>query len=452
MITVTARDAAGDPIPRAKVTVRLVAGPRPTDPGFAIDDNHTIVTGSEHLTNQAGNLELDLASTDDGEMDPPGCFYLITAAGAKRTIEVPATGDYDWGDPDIALIDPASPEAAHGVPPNGTTGQHLAKASDTSYDLEWVDDTGGGGGGQPLDSDLTAIAALTTTSFGRNLLTLADAAAGRTSFGLGTAATSASTSFDAAGSAAAAQAASQPLDSDLTAIAALTTTSYGRALLALADAAAARTALALGDVATRTVGTSAGQVRDAANAAYPDTRPPTDGTVTTAKIAAGAVTADKLAVPGWQVIHDRTLGATSSSETFNLTGYSMARVKIIGRVSSTGAGAVVLRATMNGDTSSLYSTAGAAVTTFWNLGNITASQTNADRGSNIDLALSTHTGHYTAGRSVAVSMTSHASVSPGSSAPSPQTWHSTAAWTSLELFPASSTFAAGSRFVIEAMA
>ncbi|GEM_PF-7033397 len=37
---------------------------------------------------------------------------------------------------------------------------------------------------QPLDSDLTAIAALTTTSFGRSALTLSDAAAGRTLFGL----------------------------------------------------------------------------------------------------------------------------------------------------------------------------------------------------------------------------------------------------------------------------
>jgi len=39
-------------------------------------------------------------------------------------------------------------------------------------------------GKQPLDSDLTAIAALTTTSFGRSLLALADAAAGRTALGL----------------------------------------------------------------------------------------------------------------------------------------------------------------------------------------------------------------------------------------------------------------------------
>lgn len=37
---------------------------------------------------------------------------------------------------------------------------------------------------QPLDSDLTAIAALSTTPFGRQLLTIADAAAGRTYLGI----------------------------------------------------------------------------------------------------------------------------------------------------------------------------------------------------------------------------------------------------------------------------
>jgi hypothetical protein len=100
---------------------------------------------------------------------------------------------------------------------------------------------------QPLDSDLTAIAALSTTSYGRAFLALADAAAGRTALGLGTAATSASGDF-------------QPIDSDLTAIAALSTTSYGRAFLALADAAAGRTALGLGDAATKNVGTTAGSV------------------------------------------------------------------------------------------------------------------------------------------------------------------------------------------------
>ena len=42
---------------------------------------------------------------------------------------------------------------------------------------------------QPLDSDLTAIAALSTTTFGRSLLTMADAAAARTALGLGSLAT-----------------------------------------------------------------------------------------------------------------------------------------------------------------------------------------------------------------------------------------------------------------------
>lgn len=101
---------------------------------------------------------------------------------------------------------------------------------------------------QPVDSDLTAIAALTTTAFGRALLELADAAAGRAAFSLGTAAQNNTGDFDAAGAAAAAAAASQPLDSDLTAIAALSTTAFGRSFLDRADAAAGRTLLVLGNV------------------------------------------------------------------------------------------------------------------------------------------------------------------------------------------------------------
>lgn len=110
---------------------------------------------------------------------------------------------------------------------------------------------------QPLDSDLNAIAALTTTAFGRGVLTLANAAAGRTLWGLGTAATSASTDF-------------QPIDADLTAIAALTTTSYGRALLAAADLAALYTILAVDSDPTLAANSNVKLATQAAIKAYVD--------------------------------------------------------------------------------------------------------------------------------------------------------------------------------------
>ena len=116
---------------------------------------------------------------------------------------------------------------------------------------------------QPVDSDLTAIAALSTTAYGRAFLTLANqaatmallSAASDTASGIvelatnaetatGTDTTRAVTPANVASvlasylTTSAAAAGYQPLDSDLTAIAALTTTSYGRAFLALANQAA----------------------------------------------------------------------------------------------------------------------------------------------------------------------------------------------------------------------
>lgn len=73
-------------------------------------------------------------------------------------------------------------------------------------------------GYQPLNAGLTSISGLTTTSYGRGFLTLADAAAAFTKLGLGSAAAAATGDFDAAGAAAAAQAASQPLNAVLTAL------------------------------------------------------------------------------------------------------------------------------------------------------------------------------------------------------------------------------------------
>lgn len=107
---------------------------------------------------------------------------------------------------------------------------------------------------QPLDSDLTAIAALTTTSYGRAFLALADQAAlmglvsasSETVQGKIEIATQAETNTGTDDARAVTPlkfqtrlaAYAQPLDSDLTSLAALTTTSYGRALLELANQAA----------------------------------------------------------------------------------------------------------------------------------------------------------------------------------------------------------------------
>lgn len=245
--------------------------------------------------------------------------------GTEPTVVVPASGGGAAVETEFPrAVGPAGPPGEPGadgtngvgVPNGGTTGQVLAKASGADYDTEWV--TGGGGGGsnppfpisditglqtaldgkQPLDADLTSIAALTTTTFGRNQLTYADSSAAKTALSLVKAdvglanvdntsdlskpiSTATQTALDLKAPIAnptftgtvsgiskamvglgnvdntsdankpvstATQTAldgKQPLDSDLTAIAALTTTTFGRARLTDADAAAAKTALVL---------------------------------------------------------------------------------------------------------------------------------------------------------------------------------------------------------------
>ena len=185
------------------------------------------------LTNEpsiTGEFTPDLVIKGSMEARFPANVYVVSPILLDRT-----GGNYTLSIDISEIIANLPPSGVASV--FGRTGDVTAQSGDYTFAQIGSKPTTLSGYGitdaQPLDSDLTAIAALTTTSYGRGLLTLANVAA---------LVTEVDPYFltPAEGNAA-----YQPLDSDLTAIAALTTTSFGRAFLALADAAATRTYLSL---------------------------------------------------------------------------------------------------------------------------------------------------------------------------------------------------------------
>lgn len=222
-----------------------------------------------------------------GNMDAGG--FRITNLGAPSTSADAATKGYT----DTGLAGKVSLSGSYGDPA-WLTALAWSKLTGTPNTLSGYGITDA----QPLDADLTSIAALATTNFGRSLLTQADAAATRTLLVLGGSATlnvgSTSGTVAAGNDTRLVNAVqttgtyadptwltglawtklsgkpttisgygitdAQPLDGDLSALAALVTSSYGRGLLEMTSASAARTYLSLGDSATRNVGAAAGTV------------------------------------------------------------------------------------------------------------------------------------------------------------------------------------------------
>ena len=153
-----------------------------------------------------------------GEGTKPTINLYVGATGLTATladgVDVRgAAGLNGEGSGDV--VGPASATANHVPLFDGTTGKLLkdGRAIGAASGGDLLDRDAGDARFQPLDSDLTAIALLTTTTFGRALLTLADMAAARTSLGWGSAAVSATADFLASSSRGAASGVA-PLGSD----------------------------------------------------------------------------------------------------------------------------------------------------------------------------------------------------------------------------------------------
>ncbi len=160
--------------------------------------------------------------------DETGAFKIMDAG---RNVSALGGGSVSWGDISGTLaLD------------HGGTGATTAAGARTALGLAIGSDV------QAYSANLASFATVAPTAAGLALLDDADAAAQRVTLGLGTAALAATGDFATAGHNHAGT--YQPLDADLTAIAALATTTFGRALLTEVDAASIRGTIGAGTVSS----------------------------------------------------------------------------------------------------------------------------------------------------------------------------------------------------------
>lgn len=215
---------------------------------------------ADQAAEEAARAAADLAEVNARQAADATNAAAAAAAQATANAALPKAGGTMTGD----LVLAANPNSALKAAPKQYVDAEIAAAVATLLN----------GAGAAYDTlkelqdalvasdaaDDAALAALSAAIGARlvaanNLTDLTDVVAARAALLLGSAALHNHGDYDAAGAAAAAQAASQPVNGNLTNIAALAgQTAYGRAFLTLADAAAARTALALGSAATHNHG------------------------------------------------------------------------------------------------------------------------------------------------------------------------------------------------------